>query len=228
MSPTSREFWNGVKAELPILVGVLPFGLIFGVVVRQLGLPAGPAQATSSIIFAGSSQFVAAQLFGQQASAIVILSTIFIVNLRHALYSAALAPHLRHLSRRWKLLLAYLLTDEAFAVAIVRFQQPDSGRDKHWFMLGSGLALWVTWQTATAVGIFLGAQIPAGWQLDFALPLTFIAIAIPAIRDRAAFVAAVTAGLVSILLTGAPFKLELILAALSGVIVGLVVESYNL
>src|SRR5690606_20428358 len=99
---------------------------------------------------------------------LVIVFTIAIVNLRHALYSASVSPYTRKLSHFWKWILAYLLTDEAYAVTITHYQQEGDDSEKHWFFLGSGLALWTTWQLSTAVGIFLGAQIPASWSLDFA------------------------------------------------------------
>ena len=156
-SPRS-EFIAGVRAELPILLGVTPFGMIYGVLAMGAGLPVGAAMAMSSIVFAGSAQFVGAQLIRSGTPGMVIVLTTFIVNLRHMLYSASIAPHLAHLSRRWKWLLAYLLTDEAYAVTITRYNQAADSANKHWYLLGAGLALWSTWQVSTAVGIFLGAQ----------------------------------------------------------------------
>ena len=123
-TPTS-EFLAGVKAGLPILLGVVPFGMIYGVLAIGAGLNAAPAQAMSAIVFAGSAQFIAAQMFRDGAPAVIMLLTAFVVNVRHMLYSASIAPHLRHLSWKWKALLAYLLTDEAFAVAIIHYQQTE-------------------------------------------------------------------------------------------------------
>src|SRR5512136_1584816 len=115
MFSSRTEFLNGAKAELPILLGVLPFGMIYGVLALQAGLPPVLALAMSSIVFAGSSQFIGTQLMAQGAGGLVIVVTTFIVNLRHALYSASVAPYLGRLPLRWKMLLAYLLTDEAYA-----------------------------------------------------------------------------------------------------------------
>ena len=126
MLSSRTEFFNGVKAELPILLGVLPFGMIYGVLALQAGLPPALALAMSSIVFAGSSQFIGTQLMAQGAGGFVIIATTFVVNLRHALYSASVAPFIKHVPLRWKVLLAYLLTDEAYAVTITRFTQPDS------------------------------------------------------------------------------------------------------
>lgn len=222
-----REFVNGVKAELPILLGVIPFGLIYGALATSAGLPMSIAQAMSAVVFAGSAQFVTAQLIAQSAPYAVMILTAAILNLRHVLYSASLAPHLRHLPFRWKAALSYLLTDEAYAVVITRYTQPDHGQPSgHWYFLGAGLTLWVTWQISTAVGIATGALVPPSWSLDFALPLTFIAIVVPAVRDRPALLAATVAGAVSVAAFGMPLKLSLIAATLTGIVAGLAVESF--
>jgi len=221
------EFLTGVKDELPILMGVIPFGLIYGASTRSAGISAPTAQAMSSIIFAGSAQFITIQLIGSGVPAGIILLTAVIINLRHALYSASLAPYLKPLNTRWRMLLSYLLTDEAYAVAITHYQKPGDMSRKHWYFLGAGLALWTTWQTSTAIGIILGAQIPASWSLDFALPLTFIALVIPLIKNRAGVAAATAAGLIAILTAALPFKLGLVVATLVGIGVGLCLEPRN-
>jgi 4-azaleucine resistance transporter AzlC len=209
VSPRS-EFIEGAKAELPILLGVTPFGMIYGVLALGAGLSADAAQAMSSIVFAGSAQFVGAQLFRLGTPGIVIILTTFIVNLRHILYSASVAPHLKHLNWRWKGLLAYLLTDEAYAVVITRYNQttdsPALSPHRHWYFLGAGLALWLTWQTSTAIGILLGTQIPSSWALDFTLALTFIALVVPALSDRPSVAAALTAGIVAVAAAAWPYK----------------------
>lgn len=221
-SPSARaDFWAGVRAELPILLGVTPFGMIYGVLAVKAGLPAAAAQAMSSIVFAGSSQFMAVQLISTATPAAVIILSILVINLRHALYSASIAPYLHGLSRTWKAVLAYLLTDEAYAVAITLYQKKGVIPGSPWFLLGAGLALWTDWQISTAVGIFLGAQIPAAWSLDFTLALTFIALVIPNLRDRPSALAALSAGVTAVLAHGLPYKLGLLLAALVGILVGL-------
>src|SRR6202043_3549798 len=132
------------------------------------GIPQSIAQAMSAVVFAGSAQFVIVQLIGSGTPSPVVILTAFIVNIRHMLYSASLSPYTRKLHPLWKWLLAYLLTDEAYAVTILRYQQDGDDAQKHWYFLGAGLALWTTWQLSTAAGIFLGGQIPASWSLDFA------------------------------------------------------------
>jgi 4-azaleucine resistance transporter AzlC len=214
----------GLSAQLPLMVGVIPFGLIYGAVAVQLKVPAPIAQAMSSIIFAGSSQYIAAPLIAAAAPGIVIVLTVLVVNLRHALYSASVAPHVKPLHPLWKIILAYLLTDEAYAVAITHYRR-GSGPESHWYYLGTGLTLWVCWQLSTAIGILIGAQVPASWSLDFALPLTFIALVVPLLKTRATVFAALVAGAVSVLAIGLPYKLSLMLAAFLGIAAGLVFES---
>jgi 4-azaleucine resistance transporter AzlC len=223
-----REFLTGCRDELPILLGVAPFGMIYGILALGAGLPPATAQAMSAVVFAGSAQFIAAQLIRDSAPAAVVIATVFVVNLRHALYSASMAPFVRQLNAGWKGFLAYLLTDEAYAVAATRYQRDGDRKDvstfRHWYFLGAGLTLWACWQASTAVGVFLGARVPEGWSLDFTLPLTFIALVCPGLRDRAAAAAALSAGVLAVLAVGLPYKLGLLVAALVGIAAGLVVE----
>ena len=220
----AREFWTGVRDEAPILLGVAPFGLIFGALAVHAGMTTLAAQAMSSIIFAGSAQFIAAQLIGSGTSGLVILMVVFVVNLRHALYSASVAPHVRQLKTGWKLLLSYLLTDEAYAVTITHYNREGDQPEAHWYFLGAGLTLWSAWQASTALGIFVGARIPPDSPLSFVLPLTFIALVVPAIRDRAAAAAAVVAGLAGLLTVNFPLKTGLLAAALVGILTGMGLE----
>jgi 4-azaleucine resistance transporter AzlC len=179
MNQTMKSFLAGVRAESPLLIGVFPFGLIYGALAIGVGLSPAAAQMMSSIIFAGSSQFIAAQLIHNSAPGLVIVLTIAVVNLRHMLYSASVAPYIEHLPARWKTLLAYLLTDEAYAATIIHYEEDGFTPTGHWFFFGAGLALWTTWQVSSALGIFLGAALPSSWPLDFAIPLTFIAMVMP-------------------------------------------------
>lgn len=224
MKPSSH-FWAGVRAELPLLIGVFPFGMIYGTLAINAGIPIAAAQAMSSIVFAGSSQFATAQLVHDSTPAVVIILTIAVINLRHMLYSASLAPYLHDLSMRWKILLSYLMTDEAYAVAILHYEKVGATPFAHWYFFGAGLALWSTWQVSTALGIGLGASLPSEWPLDFALPLTFIAMMIPALKNRPAWMAALSAGLVALLAYSLPYRLGIVLAALTGIVVGTVLES---
>ena len=218
------EFCAGIRAGLPLLIGVSPFGMIYGVLALGAGLSAGAAQAMSVVVFAGSAQFVITQLIGLGTPWGVIVLTAFVVNARHLLYSVSIAPHFQPLPSSWKALLSYLLTDEVYAVAITRYNHHAAGAHRHWFFLGAGLTLWCGWQVGTAVGLLLGGQVPSRWSLDFTLPLIFIALVVPAMKDRADVAAALTAGGVAMLAAGLPLKLGLVAAALAGILGGLTVE----
>src|SRR5215208_2594137 len=224
MSEQSKNFWAGARAEIPLLIGVFPFGLIYGALALNAGLSTSAAQTMSSVVFAGSAQFITAQLVHESAPGFVIVLTIAVVNLRHMLYSASLAPYLAALPTRWKALLSYLLTDEAYAPTILHFEKEGITPSAHWFLFGAGTSLWTIWQFSTAWGIFLGAAIPESWSLDFALPLTFIAMVVPVLKDRPAIAAALSAGIVSLIAISLPYKLGLILAALVGIAVGTILE----
>jgi len=224
MSEQSKQFWAGVRSEIPLLIGGFPFGLIYGALALNAGLSKAAAQVMSSTVFAGSAQFIAAQLVHENTPGFVIVLTIAVVNLRHMLYSASLAPYLAALPVRWKALLSYLLTDEAYAPTILHYEKEGLTPQAHWFLLGAGAVLWTDWQLSTALGIFLGAAIPESGSLDFALPLTFIAMLVPVLRGRPAIAAALSAGVVALIAYSLPYKLGLIVAALVGILVGTVLE----
>jgi 4-azaleucine resistance transporter AzlC len=228
MSSPRSEFLAGIKAEIPITFGVLPFGLIYGVLAIAAGLPPLLATASSAIVFAGSAQFIGAQLIGASTPGLVIWLTTFIVNLRHLLYSTSLAPHTMHLSRPWKWFLAYLLTDEAYVVTALHYREKEIPETyKHYFWTGAGLTLWLTWQLSTAAGVFFGTQVPAGWSLDFTLALTFIGMVVPLCRERPNLAASLAAGIVAVFTFSWPYRLGLMAAAVSGIIAGILVEKYE-
>ena len=224
MTEQAKNLWAGVRSEIPLLIGVFPFGMIYGALALNAGLSAPAAQLMSSIVFAGSSQFITTQLVHESAPGFVIVLTIAVVNLRHALYSASLAPYLASLSTRWKILLSYLLTDEAYVPSIIHYEREGVTSFGHWFLLGAGFTLWSTWQASTALGIFLGAAIPESWSLDFALPLTFIAMVVPVLKSRPSIVAAISAGIIALVAYSLPYRLGLILAALVGIAIGTFLE----
>jgi len=224
MNESRKAFLNGVRAEFPLLIGVFPFGMIYGALALKSGLSPLVSQSMSAIVFGGASQFVTAQLVHDAAPGFVIILAIAVVNLRHMLYSASLAPYLKNLPLKWKAILSYLLTDEAYAPTILYYEAQGITPTGHWFLLGAGFSLWFIWQTSTALGIFLGTAIPESWSLDFALPLTFIAMVIPALKNRPMVAAALSAGVVALLAYHLPFRLGLILAALTGIAVGTIME----
>lgn len=152
------EFLAGCRDEAPLLLGVAPFGMIYGIAALAAGVPAWLAQLASAIVFAGAAQLVIVQMLAAGAGFIPIALTSGLLNLRHVLYSASMAEYVRHLPRRWRLLLAYVLTDEAYAVAVLRYQQRHAAAAdhaehtnatadlRHWYFLGAGFTLWAGWQ----------------------------------------------------------------------------------
>ena len=233
------EFLAGCRDEAPLLLGVAPFGMIYGIAALAAGVPARLAQLASAIVFAGAAQLVIVQMLAAGAGFIPIALTSGLLNLRHVLYSASMAEYVRHLPRRWRLLLAYVLTDEAYAVAVLRYQQrhageadqaehTDSGTPaadatadlRHWYFLGAGFTLWAGWQLSTAAGLLFGATIPPEWELDFAVPLTFIALLTLLLRERAGQAAALVAALGALAFAALPYKLGLVAAIVLGLAAG--------
>ena len=217
-----EEFLAGCSDEAPLQLGVIPFGMLYGIGALAAGMPVWLAQLTSMLVFAGAAQLVIVQMLAAAAGALPIGLTAVLLNLRHMLYSASVAEHVRHLPRRWRVLLAYLLTDEAYAVAILRYARPvGPGPDlRHWYFLGCGLTLWGCWQLSTALGIAFGARIPPEWDIDFAVPLTFIALLTLLVKERAGQAAALVAALAVLALAALPYRLGLVLAIVLGLLAG--------
>jgi 4-azaleucine resistance transporter AzlC len=218
------EFFAGVRAQLPLLLGVAPFGMAYGAYAAKSGLPSAPAQAMSAIAFGGAGQFVGVRLYTNAVPAAVIVLATLLVNGRHMLYSASLAPYTDHLAARWRWLLAYLLTDEAYATAITRYRRGDVSPHAHWFFFGAGTALWVIWQATTAIGVFGGGAVPDSWSLEFALPLTFLAILIPALKSRPAAAAAIVGGAFAVIGFRWPYGTGLLTAIMVGMVAGIVAD----
>ena len=219
-----RALGAGALAVTPMLPGVVPFGMATGVAAVEAGLGASVALGMSLLIFAGAAQLAVTQLLADGAVLVVILFTGLIINLRMLMYSASLAPHLGHLPLRWTAPLAYLLTDQAYALAIERFRAGLYAGTEHWYYLGLGLPVWLVWLPATALGVWLGTAIPPGWQIGFSVPLIFLALLMPALRDTPSVAAAVVGGGVALLAHDAPFHSGLTLGAVAGIAAGAIVE----
>ncbi|SMC29779.1 4-azaleucine resistance probable transporter AzlC [Andreprevotia lacus DSM 23236] len=218
-------FLAGARDNLPMLLGAAPFGLIFGTLAGPSGLPPWAALAMSLFVFAGSAQFIAVTLMAAGASPLVIVATTFIVNIRHALYSASLLPYVAGLPRHWRALMAFVLTDETFAVVYNRLQSA-APVDVRSYYLGAGLAMYGNWIAWTAVGIVLGQTVPGieHWGLEFAMVATFVGIVVPLLKNRAQVAAALAAGLTALCTTALPYKLGLLAAVLAGIAVGMLLE----
>ena len=236
-SEASAEIASGARAMAPLLSGVVPFGMVCGVVATEAGLSSAASLVMALLVCAGASQLVALRLVAEGGSVWLIVLSTLVVNLRFVMYSASLAPHFERLPARWKGLLAYLVNDASYAVAVPRFEEYDrdaqhgAGQDeldryeranrKGRYFLGAGASLLVVWMLSNAAGVFLGARVPDGWPLDFVIPLALLALLFPAITNRASVAAALSAGVVAVLGASLPLNLGLVGAALVGVSVGL-------
>jgi len=213
--------------EAPLLIGIFPFGMVFGVLGVGAGMDPLAVFFMSSIVFGGASQVIFAQMVTAGASGMVIAGTVGIVNLRHALYSASMVQYLSHLNRGWRILLSYLLTDEAFFISLNRLETRPHGPYQHYHLLGTGLTLWTCWQAATATGILIGATLPQSLGLGFAIPLTFMALLAPMVRQKPALAALITSGSVALMARDLPWNTGVIIAALAGMIAGAMAEDFH-
>ena len=221
----SPDFRAGFAEMMPANVGLTPFGLVCGVGAAAAGANLAGALGMSAIIFSGAAQILAIQLLAVGAPLAVIILTCFVAGLRFLMYSAAMAPWLRPLPPRWQHALAFFLTDQAFAQSIRRFESDADRRASAMHFLGGGIALWSWWQVTNVVGYFAGNLIPAGWSLDFAVPLCFLALLVPVLRNVPALIAASTAGVAVLALASLPMRLNLIVAALLGIAAGTLADS---
>jgi Predicted branched-chain amino acid permease (azaleucine resistance) len=222
--PFGRDaFLRGLRDIAPMMLGIAPFGLITGVSAASIGLTPLEASAMSILVFAGASQLAAIALLGQGAGVLVILLTTFMINLRMAMYSASIAPWLKPFGTPTRSLLAYLMTDQAYGFAILKYRrEPKLPRREYY--LGVAAPLWILWQTATLLGVGVGTQVPPSWQLEFAIPLTFLAMLAPAVRDRPGLLAALVGGSLSLAFATLPYNLGLVLGALLGITAGTLAE----
>ena len=215
-----------MRDVLPFLTGIVPFGVVCGVGAVAAGASPFTALAMSLIIFSGAAQIAATQLMVDGAPFAVIVLTCFVLSLRFLMYSAAFAPHVRDLEPRFRRLCAFLLTDQGFASTIHRFRASDDLRANASYFLGSGTVLWAAWALATLAGALLGAVIPPSWELDFAVPMVFIAVLAPLLRDRVSLVVFAVAAVAVIALDALPMRLSLICAGLLAIAAGVVAEPF--
>ena len=207
------------------MLGMLPWGIVTGVAMVSAGLSRPEAVGMSVLVFAGSAQLAVMPLLIAKAPLWVMYVTALLVNLRYFIYSAVLAPHFAHLSKPWRIALSYVTVDGVFAMFAGRFRPGDGHAHKHLFYMGGSVAMWLTWQTASLVGIFGGALIPGSWSLEFAATLALIALLMPLLFDRAVVCGALVSGIVSLAAAGLPMNLGILLAVAAGVSVGLLVTS---
>ncbi len=209
-----KIFSRGAIDVLPLMIPVVPFGIIFGAIGIELGFGPYLTYATSIIIFSGASQIVILQLLSAGASPLIAITSSSVVSTRHLLYGAVVSQHLSHLSMYWKVGLSYLLTDQAFAVSNEYFKKNSENKFKHYHLVGSGLTLWFIWQATTIIGIILGSIVPDELGLTFTIPLTFLALLVNYLRKVNHLIVIILSGVSSIFFFDAPFKSYIILSSI--------------
>src|SRR5262245_19003922 len=218
---------EGALAAIPLLVGIVPWGIVAGVAMVSAGLSRAQAVGMSVLVFAGTAQLAVLPLLIAKAPLWVMYATALAVNLRYVIYSAVLAPHFERLSWAWRALLSYITVDQIFALFVGKYQPDDAKPHRHFFFLGGSLVMWSAWQTSSLIGIFASALIPQAWSLEFAATLSLIAMLMPLLYDRAVVCATLATGAVSLAAANWPLNLGLPAAIAAGVAVGLAVARFQ-
>jgi len=221
-----QAFRHGARDAAPFTIVVVPFSVLFGVVGTEAGLNLAQVMGFSIGVIAGASQFAALQLMSENAPTLIVVASALAVNLRMAMYSAALSPHLGPASLGARALVAYMNVDQTYALSVQRYEAapPLSTRAKVAFFFGTCLPIVPLWYAGTLLGALAGTAIPASWGLDFVVPLTFLAIIAPALRTRAHVGAALASVVAALLLAWVPWNLGLLVAGVTGMIVGAEIE----
>lgn len=223
--PTPRSaFFAAVRDFIPVTLGIIPFAVVFGVSAIEIGVSTIEGLGMSMIMFAGAAQLVTLELLKTDALAWVIVLSALVVNLRFIIYSASLSTHFKHLPLAHRLLASYMVTDQPYAMAIAYFNENPDDPHKYWYYIGHGISLWVTWVAGTAVGLLMGPIIPESWSLGFVIPLMFIGIVTPTIKNWAYLNAAVVSGVSVIALQPLPNNLGLMVAIVLGIVAGVLTE----
>ena len=219
MKGKTKNLIRGFIDVLPLLIPVVPFGIIFGAIGIELGFGPYVTYATSIVIFSGASQIVFFQLLSSGASSIVAITSSSVISTRHLLYGAVVNQYLSNLSIYWKMGLSYILTDQAFAVSNEYFKKNKNEKFKHYYLLGSGITLWIVWQLTTIIGILLGSIVPDELGLTFTIPLTFLALLINYFRKIDHLIIIIISGLLSVILYAAPFKSYIIFSSIVSLLI---------
>ncbi len=219
-------FWLGVRDGAPFLLVVAPFGLLFGVLSTEAGLNVFETLSFSIVVIAGASQMAALSLLQDNAPTLVILVSALAVNLRMAMYSASITPHLGAAPLWKRAVVAYLMVDQSYALSITAYEKhPEwSLPRKLTYFFGVVLPCCVPWYIFTLVGSVVGSAIPDALALDFAAPITFIAMVAPMLRTLAHVAACVTAIVLALLFAWVPFNGGLLIAATCGMMAGARIE----
>lgn len=218
-----ESMFRGVKIISPLLLGIIPFGLISGITGANTGLSLGMSTFMNLGIFAGASQLTALQLISINANVLVIIFTALIINIRMMLYSLSIAPYLQDMNNKWKAGLSYMMTDQSYAISLIQFTN-NPKEDNKSFFFGTSVSVWAVFQISAFIGYLMGSIIPPKLGLDFAIPLTFIVILIKGVNSLSGLIAIIGSGIVAVLASGLPMNLGLVLAVLTGISLGYLSE----
>jgi predicted branched-subunit amino acid permease len=221
-SPASIR--NGVRAALPLSAGAFAFGTAYGVAVASSSFDDLAGALASVLIIAGAAQLAVVNLVDEGAPWFVIVGTALVINARLIMYSGALAPAFSEFPKRWRIPLAHLMTDQATVTALLRFDTEKDPRRRMAFWVGAGGSFALLWIIGTLIGVSVGTAVPAELQIGFAVPLMFVALAVPTIRDRPALVAAAVGFSVTLLFRDAPLNTSLLLGAAAGIAFGMLAK----
>jgi 4-azaleucine resistance transporter AzlC len=220
------EIARGIRDVVPVLLGAAPFGVLFGALAAESGLGLVNTLLMSLVVYSGTMQMIGLKMITAGAGMPLVAFAAFIVNSRHAFYSASLTPHMRRLTVWWRLVLSYGMTDQIYVLAERRYATRDSSTAKHWYMLSTSLALFLAWFASTWVGFASGDVLKRFEELglDFALIATYLALVASSLSDPRAVAAGLSAGLLAVALFDLPYQGGLFVAILGGICVGLAAD----
>lgn len=223
---STSAFWRGARDCGPFLFVAGPFGMLFGVIGTEAGLDIAQVMGFSVVVIAGASQFAALQLMLDQAPTVIVLLSAIAVNLRMAMYSASLAPHVGGAPLWQRALIGYMNVDQTYAVSVLKYEDAPTMTlsQKVAYFFGTCLPIVPIWYAATLAGAILGQSIPTDWGLEFAVPVTFLAMVAPALRTPAHLAAAGASVVLALIFAGLPYNLGLLPAGIGAMAVGAEVE----
>jgi len=225
-STSKSTYLLGLVRALPFVIVVIPFAMLFGVVATEAGLPLSQTMAFSVLVVAGASQFTALQFMSENAPVLVILASALAVNLRMAMYSASITPHLGSAPMWQRVVISYFLVDQSYAMSNAEFEARPAMtlREKLAYFAGVSTPICPLWFGFSYLGAVLGDRIPPDMGLDFAMPIAFLAMVAPALRTPAHVAAAFVSIVLALGLFWVPLNLGLLLAALGAMMVGAEIE----
>ena len=225
-SELRSTYWRGLRDGLPFLLVLIPFAMLFGVLATEAGLSVFETLSFSVVVIAGAAQFTALQLLNEHAPTLIVLASALTVNLRMAMYSASITPHLGHLPLWKRAVAAYFLVDQTYALAATEYEKRPgmTPPEKVAYFFGAVTPVCLPWYFFSMLGAWIGKSVPPEYGLDFALPIAFLAMMGPALRTGAHMVAALVATVAAMALAVVPYNLGLLAAAICGMVAGAEVE----